>query len=647
MARYTVTKYPQSASWDTGSNPENIYTDDGNYATTLPPSGSSYTLTTYNFGFDLPSGSAVNSVSVETQYKVSTNAMYNGLTISIRQNNVTVGNLGVDDSRPLADKVVTLNSTYKGFITSKLNSSDYLDFSVRLNCYKITSGTPCTFYLDYCKVTVDYSPDEQVGDLSQGDDITAEGTAEITGYPYPSIVEGKISAVGQAVLMPYTDVDKVLLYDASVPSHTDYTTPANEDTADDVPCLPSSIGVNDALRILMGFDVASGIYGLLVNITTAGVGTYTLAWEYYNGAWVSLNAYIANFASANPNWKTAGANKVDIMQPPDMAEVDCGGIVGKWIQIRYVSGTMTTQPKAGRIRVYEHVSYVTSISYDETGKLQAIPIVLSKSDIANRYELNRLQAIPVVLAEIDISSGDDIGKSQVINVVQSKTDIQANIESSKLQNIPVVLSSTDVIEYIESQLQIILAIQSKTDLFGIFELNREQVIPVVVTEIDVAQFGELNKSQVILVIQTETDRMSAYEAGKLQIILVVQSQSDHLILEEIQKQAIPVVITETDIQNVNESGKLIDIPVVIGKTDIQQMLESNKLVLIPVVQGSIDEHIDGSLAIRFETTKPRLQFYSKKPHIDNDTEKPDIEFFSKKPHIEKTTKKPYIRLVGK
>ncbi len=168
-------------------------------------------------------------------------------------------------------------------------------------------------------------------------------------------------------------VDEIKI-DKGICRHTaDFTPPTGEDIdndgytvlylkcnyeiPDDVILLPDPIGEDDAFYFLGGFVGDLELYGLYVNVTTAGDGTYTLAWEYYNGSsWTSLVEYIT-FTGSLPDYKTLGINKFDFRKPSDISDVNVNGFLGEWIRARYVSGTETVQPKASRIYVYAEGDY--------------------------------------------------------------------------------------------------------------------------------------------------------------------------------------------------------------------------------------------------------------------------------------------------
>lgn len=121
---------------------------------------------------------------------------------------------------------------------------------------------------------------------------------------------------------------------------TDDTTAAGEATADDMTLLPATPAVNDAYY----FGGNDPFKSLQLNISTAGAGSWTITWEYYNGS-----AYVAlQNVTDNTSGFTAGTGEFDVTYdfPIDWA-VDTVNAQGPFYYIRarvsaYTS--ITTQP---------------------------------------------------------------------------------------------------------------------------------------------------------------------------------------------------------------------------------------------------------------------------------------------------------------
>ena len=122
------------------------------------------------------------------------------------------------------------------------------------------------------------------------------------------------------------------------PPYINYTVQANEDTANDVVLLPKTIRVGDAFF----FGVNSIAYSSILytmNIGTAGTGTWTLTYYYYNGSdWVALPAEnIESMDNQFLNFRTAGSGDMSIIPPVDWATVAVNGVTMYWIEARVTS----------------------------------------------------------------------------------------------------------------------------------------------------------------------------------------------------------------------------------------------------------------------------------------------------------------------
>lgn len=153
-------------------------------------------------------------------------------------------------------------------------------------------------------------------------------SAKTLPVPRPSIVEEL------AVRYP---VDGAVADDGGV--QTDETAGANNAAANDMTLLPAAPAAGDAYYF--GY---SGLWDWLrLNIGTAGGGTWTITWEYWNGAaWATL----PDIVDGTSHFGKAGENEVSFTRPGDWAATDVGGIIGLyWIRARVSAfSSITTQP---------------------------------------------------------------------------------------------------------------------------------------------------------------------------------------------------------------------------------------------------------------------------------------------------------------
>jgi hypothetical protein len=179
------------------------------------------------------------------------------------------------------------------------------------------------FWLDSPVPTIGYAIVED----HSGGAFTSEPTLSI---PVPSITDVEATLTPSAVFGAVAD-------DGG--AQTDETTAANNATANDMTLLPATPAVNDAYK----FCLADPWDFLVLNIGTAGVGTWTIVWEYYNGAnYVTL----PTLQNSILLFKTAGRCSIVFSRPSDWATKAEGGITGYWIQARVSAySAKTTIPK--------------------------------------------------------------------------------------------------------------------------------------------------------------------------------------------------------------------------------------------------------------------------------------------------------------
>ena len=130
---------------------------------------------------------------------------------------------------------------------------------------------------------------------------------------------------------------------------TDETVAANSIAANDMNLLPASPQENDAYYFggSIKFDTVR------LNVGTAGVGTWTLTYEYWNGsAWVALS-YVSDGTNG---FTTAGINDINFLRPSDWQKRVLLTYDNYWIRARVSSFTSkTTQPLGTKAWHYQRV----------------------------------------------------------------------------------------------------------------------------------------------------------------------------------------------------------------------------------------------------------------------------------------------------
>lgn len=122
---------------------------------------------------------------------------------------------------------------------------------------------------------------------------------------------------------------------------TDETAQTNSAAVNDMDLLPA---VAPATLDGFYFGMLALWDGLTINVGQAGIGTYTIAWKYWNGvAWAALT--LTKNDTTN-HFKTAGMCNLTFVRPGDWALTNIAALGNKYyIKAEGTLGTMTTQPK--------------------------------------------------------------------------------------------------------------------------------------------------------------------------------------------------------------------------------------------------------------------------------------------------------------
>lgn len=175
-------------------------------------------------------------------------------------------------------------------------------------------------------------------------------------------------------------------YKNHVDVESENLTDANDAGANDMPLLPTADQeVGDAYYF--GFPIP--ITALRINIGTAGVGTYTITWEYSQGSdtWEALS----NVTDDTSGFTVAGLGDVSWTIPPDWATDQVGSYAGKyWVRARRSAHTsQTTDPtgtQAWCLGVYPYVVITW-----ESGQTMTFPCMMLQpqvSKMTSKYSLS-------------------------------------------------------------------------------------------------------------------------------------------------------------------------------------------------------------------------------------------------------------------
>jgi hypothetical protein len=127
---------------------------------------------------------------------------------------------------------------------------------------------------------------------------------------------------------------------------TDETDESMDDADNDMTLLPALPAVNDAYYFIFPSPNAGKMW---IDIGTAGVGTWTITWEYYNGeSWVNAFTYITDGTNG---FKNSGVRQISVNNAPDDWAINTiDGITGWPLRARVSAFTsITTQPKGNQV----------------------------------------------------------------------------------------------------------------------------------------------------------------------------------------------------------------------------------------------------------------------------------------------------------
>lgn len=131
---------------------------------------------------------------------------------------------------------------------------------------------------------------------------------------------------------------------------TDYTAQAASDAADDVLVLPASPAVGDAAY----FGAGQRFGFITIDVTTAGVGVWTVVWEYWDGgAWVSFPA-ACGLVDGTQGFTVVGELVVTVSAlPTDWASTVVDGVAAFYWRARVdFSLGCLTQAAAATVRAW-------------------------------------------------------------------------------------------------------------------------------------------------------------------------------------------------------------------------------------------------------------------------------------------------------
>lgn len=167
----TVKLYPSMITTvGTWTNPNNVKADDGAYAVTEGAKDTNVDIIGSGFTNNIPSGSTINSITFEVQYKLSKARSWVGSLIPVI--NGTEGDAITTTSEPTSD-TIWQNTPNRQWIYSELNT-----LGILFRVFKDTVLS-CSYSVDYLAIIVDYTETGEnysgTVSISSGDQVSTTG----------------------------------------------------------------------------------------------------------------------------------------------------------------------------------------------------------------------------------------------------------------------------------------------------------------------------------------------------------------------------------------------------------------------------------------------------------------------------------------
>lgn len=153
MARQIRFPHSNTGYW---VNPEYAYADDSNYATADTSTDYVHIETSwYNFGFNIPAGSIINSVTVNVRHKETGSGIL-FMMIYTKKNGVTVGDANARFTGFSATEITTTKTDNGTWTAGELNLNDLTGLAISLDAY--SAYWDIVTYVNYITVEVDFTP---------------------------------------------------------------------------------------------------------------------------------------------------------------------------------------------------------------------------------------------------------------------------------------------------------------------------------------------------------------------------------------------------------------------------------------------------------------------------------------------------------
>ncbi len=168
-----------------------------------------------------------------------------------------------------------------------------------------------------------------------------DGSVYYEGQSIDTTIPG-VAFLGPAYIgsAMYNLVNAAVSYNATGTAYATDTTDARDPGIDDMELMDATPEVNDAYYF--GRDTTFGL--VIINVSTAGAGTWTITWEYYNGSsWAALSGV----TDGTTGFTVSGLKQVTFTVPGDWATVAVNSITKYWVRARISAFTSSTVSALG------------------------------------------------------------------------------------------------------------------------------------------------------------------------------------------------------------------------------------------------------------------------------------------------------------
>ena len=260
----------------------------------------------------------------------------------------TLDNCQVDELTNSSGGAVTVNLTNGSTFVTNTGPNITTVNTQTVQVTGVTWGTSCKIIAN-----------ETVGSVTAGDTIleafaNSSGVAS-TSFNYEGDIGVEVRARNQGLCIAAISEDSTVF--------TNETLEASSTTTNDMTLLPTTTpAVNDAFY----YGHNEQFNRIKVEISTAGTGTYTLAFEYWNGAWVA----VSGLADQTNAYKTATQGIISFTLPGDWATTTIDGEGPLYyFRTRLTGGTVTASPvgRTATIDASRYLPFVQTRTIGSTG----------------------------------------------------------------------------------------------------------------------------------------------------------------------------------------------------------------------------------------------------------------------------------------